>query len=143
MMLFRPEMIPLIRSGRKTQTRRLVKEGDYALYGSYSDTIQGVVRGNRTLWRVGNTYAVQPGRGKRGVDRILLLAIRRQLLVNITHEDVLAEGVSPERTPTWKLGCLLRFGKLWNSIYKKPGTRFLDDAEVWALTFEPAEADNG
>ena len=43
----------------KTQTRRLIKGGDSLSIGGMS-----VTNGKRTVYKIGSTYAVQPGRGK-------------------------------------------------------------------------------
>jgi len=59
--------------GTKRQTRRPVKEGDRAWYPLShvgGDEICAVTLGLptcRTRWQVGNTYAVQPGRGKPAI----------------------------------------------------------------------------
>ncbi len=71
-MIFQPEHIKMIQDGTKTQTRRS-KRGTY---------------------QVGRTYAVQPGRGKRGVSglRIEILGIQREWLSHISVKDAWREG---------------------------------------------------
>ena len=69
-MIFRPELVPLVLDGRKTQTRRL-----------------GVFE-----YTPGRDYAVQPGRGKHAVGRIKVTAVRRERLGDISQADALREG---------------------------------------------------
>jgi len=91
----------------------------------------------RTRFRVGNTYAVQPGRGKKAVGRIRILGIRRERLQEITWQDAVAEGI-PQYM---KLGMpdsleiYCSFWSLWNSLYRKP-YRWEDNPEIWVLEFE-------
>ncbi len=69
--------LDLVMSGRKTQTRRVVKRPD-----------------ELPRWQVGKTYAVQPGRSKRAVARFKALEVRRELVTDISEEDAHAEGFS-------------------------------------------------
>ena len=118
--------------GSKTQTRRLVKPGDIATneFGNYLGCavnglylpIVDAVRNEdtwRIKWQVGESYAVQPERGKATIHRrkmmtgdyeyttgkpggnggeqwepcrIPLIAIRQEPLLDITKEDAVAEG---------------------------------------------------
>ncbi len=73
-----------ILAGTKTQTRRLAK-------------------GAAPPWRVGRSYAVQPGRGKHAVGRILVTAVRREPLGRLSAGDVQAEGYASraEFEATW------------------------------------------
>ena len=90
-------------SGDKKQTRRIVKPGDEAVHGTipYGDpkfmygqtVIKGVQRNGRTLWQVGNTYAVQPARTKKGIARIQITGIRREDVREIHHLDAVAEAI--------------------------------------------------
>lgn len=43
-------------------------------------------------YRVGKTYAIQPGRGKLAVGRIRILSARLHVLEDISDADVRAEG---------------------------------------------------
>lgn len=82
-MLFKPEMIEQIILEKKTQTRRLVKDNELAegfpitKLGGKSKGIRAVIKyttgkkketedysPSRLKWKVGNKYAVCPGRGK-------------------------------------------------------------------------------
>lgn len=56
----------------KTQTRRLVEEGDEGIYfsGKLPDKLNYLkvnFKGGRLKWKVGQDYSVQPGRGKAGL----------------------------------------------------------------------------
>ena len=70
-MIFAPQMLDAIVAGRKTQTRR--KSGRY---------------------RVGSSYALQPGRGKPGLAgiRIRITEKRKVRIGEISTADALAEG---------------------------------------------------
>jgi len=137
----------------KTQTRRLVKEGDYGwvcgdngkkpplLQLSHSE----VISGGRLRWQRGRTYAVQPGRGKKAVGRIRITGIRRERLQSISFRDRRAEGI--ERAPqigkdtetireTVNMMERHAFACLWDSIHKKRGVCWADNPEVWVLEFE-------
>jgi len=144
-MLFKPELCQAILAGRKTQTRRLVQEGEFAVnqHGYnipdpvWGDTIDAVYSPKGTLkWQVGRTYAIQPSRGKKAVGRFLLLSMRREKLQPISEADIEAEGVipyDPIYAPTRSL--YQAWIDLWRSIHTKKGTRWLDNPEVWALQF--------
>lgn len=135
-MIFRgKEMCALVLSGQKTQTRRLVKLGETLITDSllFGDRI--LMGSGYCKWQVGRTYAVQPGRGKKAVGRIRITAIRRERLQDISEEDAIAEGMFKESHPI-ALKPVTRYMHLWDSIHKKPGTRFADDPEVWVLEFE-------
>lgn len=71
-------------AGAKTQTRRIAK-------------------GASPPWRVGRSYAVQPGRGKHALGRILVTAVRREPLGRLSAGDVRAEGYASraEFEATW------------------------------------------
>ncbi len=90
-------------SGRKTQTRRPIRPY------------------RRFVYRVGKTYAVQPGRGERAVARIEVLAVRKQPLGEITRAEAVAEGCAN----------LASFRKLWT---EKHGG-FDPDEVVWVMEF--------
>lgn len=123
--------------GKKTQTRRIVKPGE-ELVGfapgmpriSYS-----VIKGNHVKWKIGRTYAVQPGRGKKAVGRIRITDIRQERLRNISHDDIEAEGI-PHDLYDYAHEHRAAFWQLWDSIYAEPGTRWGDNPVVWVLEFE-------
>jgi hypothetical protein len=53
--------------GRKTQTRRLVKPGEYEVYKPEAAVIAVCAVNDRLKWVVERSYAVQPKRGARGL----------------------------------------------------------------------------
>lgn len=79
---------------KKTQTRRIVKPYHRLLTKSNGTSwvdIQGKDY-DRRLYVIGNTYAVQPGRGKKAVARIEITGIRQEDVRHISCEDAKAEG---------------------------------------------------
>lgn len=133
--------------GTKTQTRRPVKPGEYPKiigpglgYPEYPGAIPGTVLEVRRIngylkWRVGHTYAVQPGRGKKAVGRIRITKIRRERLQEITHRDAMAEGIKLKATQDPVMEAIRHFADLWNSLYRHP-YRWEDNPEAWALHIE-------
>jgi len=101
-------------SGQKTQTRRIVKAGDYAKYQflliafiadgqlsdetrSHKNPIEFIERDRKVIYSTdktyaAKTYAVQPARGQKAVGRIRITSIRREDVRNVSDEDVKAEG---------------------------------------------------
>jgi len=134
--------------GTKTQTRRLVKEGEQLADAAWGYDSPTVLKWYRIKWAVGRTYAVQPGRGKKAVGRIRITGIRREWLIDILPGDTLAEGIMPicnEYGPRWYQASGIEgefitsreaFRALWNGIHKKRGARWADNPEVWVLEFE-------
>lgn len=134
-------------SGQKTQNRRLVQEGDYAVVDE-ADPDRPILKVIRTadagvpkpLYEVGKTYSVQPGLAKKTVGNIRITAIRRERLQDLTEAEILkelpitsmAESVSDTQ---W---ALRTFMATWNIMNSEPGTRWEDNPEVWVLEFEPA-----
>lgn len=142
-MIFKDELCDKVLSGEKTQTRRMKKEGEYFVGGSFTRVMvkkQNLYRMSRVKWMIGRTYAVQPGRGKKAVGRMKLLAIREEPLRDIAWRDVKAEGVdlsglvSRGRNRDTDAGH--RFARLWDSINTKSGTLWRDNPTVWVLTFQ-------
>lgn len=74
-MIFRPGLVRLIAAGKKTATRRVVKPGE-----------------ERCAYRIGRSYAVQIGRGKPAVLRVVIAAVEPQRLGDLTYDDARAEG---------------------------------------------------
>lgn len=72
-MIFRPELAQLVLDGKKTQTRRPVREPE-------------------CRYKVGKTYAVQPGRGKAALGRIYVESVERAQLGEIGGGDAIREG---------------------------------------------------
>jgi hypothetical protein len=133
-------------SGQKTQTRRLVQEGDYATIDEDNPArpITKVIRTAdagvpKVLYEVGKIYSVQPGIAKKTVGNIRLTAIRRERLHDLSDADALKEfpvtsdGGAADAQAASKI-----FRETWNTMYEEPGCRWEDNPEVWVLEFEPA-----
>lgn len=135
-MQFTLENAKLVMEGKKTQTRRIVKDGDGADCYATGEIIQVCNRNNRVRWCVGDKVAVQPGRGKKSLGRIRITAIRRERVQDISNEDASAELGFGRGTLGDAMSYQL-FAELWDSIYAgQPGKQWVDNPEVWALTFE-------
>lgn len=120
------KQIEEILNGKKTQTRRVVKRGEYLQHVT-SLRAQVISVSHRVKWETGKTYAIQRKRGAMGTgERILFTAIRMERLHNITEADAIAEGVASVE----------EYKALWNSINKKKGLRFEDSPLCWVLEFE-------
>ena len=144
-MIFKDELCQRVLDGTKTQTRRLVKDGDYQTLWHMRCIFN---RNDRLRFRENQTYALQPGRGKKGVGRIGIIKIQREQLQDISEGDCRAEGVLVPPTHG-RFSCHIEgiestyimpspisyFAELWNSIYPK-GKRWEDNPHVWVLEFE-------
>lgn len=106
--------------GRKTQTRRLVRDNEAAI--PHLQDITAVTHNDRTKWKVGHTYAVQPNRTAKQMARIHLTGIRQESVADISHEDAVAEGYENRAA----------FFAAWHEIH---GPDY-DEALVWVLEFE-------
>lgn len=112
-MIFRPEFAALVLAGKKTQTRRPVKY----------ETVKGA--GYKPCqYEAGRDYAVQPGRGKNAIGRLLVLSVRREPVSSLTEADALAEGFLSQTA----------FLEWWSAFY---GAAALAD-ECWRIEFELA-----
>jgi hypothetical protein len=99
-----------VENGTKTVTRRLWKP-EYR----WSEDGEAVLGGNgwtREMWRVGNTYAAQPGRGKSASFRIEIVALHNEYLTDITPAECIAEGV--------RVRANLKTGKLLVALAPSP-----------------------
>src|SRR5262245_15135220 len=97
----------LVLAGKKTQTRRL----------------------NRPRMTIGKSYAVQPGRNKKSVARIIVTGIHQQRLGDITPAAARAEGH----------GSREEFFESWKKIHGS-----LDPHEdVWVIQFRLAAPSRG
>ena len=137
-MIFKDKLCQKVLDGTKTQTRRLMKDGEYVFVKPTGEVVEVCDSNNRLKWHVGNSYAVQPGRGKHAVGRILLKGIRRESVQSISEADAIAEGVSKlyYRLSQWQPNeATLSFKQLWNNIHPK-GKRWEDNPDVWVLDFE-------
>jgi len=143
--------LPEIMTQKKTQTRRLVQPDEIAFTGLDNEII-AVVKNGRRIYRVGRKYPIMPGRGKPTVRialdtygqvlawttggelygfvwypaYILLLGIRCQQVQEISEADAIAEGVAS----------VAEYCDLWNTIHRRPGTRWSDNPWVWVYSFE-------
>jgi len=135
-MQFKPELIEKILTGDKFQTRRLRKLEDSEEFawewGADNDTlvetseVVAVIRSRRQMWLVGQTYAVQPGRGKPSIARIKILRIRREDVRDISHEDAIAEGFDSQRN-FWHTWCSFydpQMARIFNAIDPDDGIGF-------------------
>lgn len=110
-MIFKPELIQKILSGEKTVTRRPLKAGEY-----------------ECRYKVGRTYALQPGRGQRAVGRILVKAATPGFLEELrTTREARLEGFE-------SVGDFLAY---WARLYGEPV--YLNQP-VWRIRFERADA---
>jgi hypothetical protein len=102
--IFRPQLVARILAGDKTQTRRPVRPGDPCRY------------------RTDRTYAVQPGRTKRGVARVRVTDVRRERLSQITEDDACREGFAS----------VAGFLAYWDALHGAARNREVD---VWVISF--------
>ncbi len=135
-------------SGEKRQTRRLVKPGQ-GLYAGAMDMVLDAK--GRHLYYVGQTLAIQPGRGKAAVARLRITDIRREDVRDISDEDAIAEGFKSYREflalwvrmhdPRWWMPKKNNDANLAYSYHRHMmGFTFLkerpaDRYQAWALTF--------
>jgi hypothetical protein len=108
-------------SGDKTKTSRLINPHDSAVTGK-DGKIEAVLNNGRDKYRVGKTYAVQPGRGKPAVGRIRLLGIERKVVSETNKTEAKQEGYASRQ----------EFFAQWDEIHGA-GKR---NIEVWMLEFE-------
>lgn len=104
-------------SGTQTAISLPVKPDDVMLQDP-----KRVKRGPRTIWKVGNTYTVQPGKGKKVVGRILLQEIDEGVLGQLGIEDFLAEGFTSRG----------KFVDAWKKLHG----HYDPNQPIWILRFE-------
>jgi len=155
-------------SGRKTITRRICKPGEIELvkplptdrvffkhdkmyiYHRADETreITGVDYHDRKKWRVGQSLAVQPGRGQKAVGRIRLLEIRQERLQDITEAGAIAEGCREctvlegdwySNTSPQIISAREVYEQIWYGLHTKRGERWDDNPLCWVLRFELVE----
>ena len=107
--------------GSKSQTRRVIDPHEMAVRGK-GNRIEAIITHGREKWRVGKTYAVQPGRGKKQVGRIRITSIRQQRLDRISPQDSIAEGFSSRQD----------FLHTWDKIHGSASR----NVSVWVIAFE-------
>jgi hypothetical protein len=120
-MLFKPELLAKVLSGEKTQTRRARKD-THIFDGFRVVNLRDVTKRPITLWRIGQTYAACPGRGKVQQGRILIKSIDFQRLSEISEADARREGFANRD----------EFFAAWDTINGK-GRR---NERVWIIRFE-------
>ena len=145
----------------KSQTRRPVKEGerwDGEPFNWVMKTFPGIrsigQQTRRIKWSVGETYAVQPGRSKKAVGRILITKIRRERLGDIGLNDCLAEGIEDIHghadgqyyvyyiCPVCQLSYQEHrdaYACLWDHCYGNDAWERMKDDDCWVLEFEKCE----
>lgn len=102
-MIFKRELIEKILAGEKTVTRRPVR------YGNPTRPLSPYP----CRYKVGRTYAIQPGRGKKAVGRIRILSVELQPLSRISGRgEAQREGFAHA----------VDFLSYWAQLYnKRPG----------------------
>jgi hypothetical protein len=139
MMLFTPENAKKVMAGQKTQTRRPCQDGDKGISLEINGLYFAVENNLRKKWQVGKTYAIQPGRGKLSIGRVLLKSIKRERVNEISADDAFYEGVRMPTLPNETPGKFVSaFRDLWDSIYSG-GMAFETGPMVWVLEFEVAQ----
>ncbi len=82
--------------GTKTQTSRIVKAGHKFCEPMMVYPAEVITAKKKSLYRVGSTYAVQGGRGQKGVARIEITSIDRKDVRSFTDEEIKAEGFASD-----------------------------------------------
>lgn len=141
-MIFKPELAQKVLTGEKTQTRRIVKPGEwFSVLPNGSKAV--FYEEGRLKWITGESYAIQPGRTKAAIGRFKLLDIRRERVQDISESDAIAEGVElnhyycdegtdSDPTPIHRCDPIGKFLELFESINGKGAL----EKEVWVLVFE-------
>jgi len=117
--MFKPVLIDQIKSGNKRMTRRVLKPDQFLFDNCIKAWIPNKSNPTttRVVYKVGNTYAVQPGRGKLGVGRLIITGLRIEALGDITTADARLEGFTDEYA----------FSSYWNRLYNswRPQTQVI------------------
>jgi len=107
-MIFKPVLLKKVLSGEKTVTRRPATSGCKPCF-----------------YKVGHTYSIAPGMGRKAVGKIKVLSVKRMKLVDIPRTDAAKEGFSDR----------LEFLKYWHNLYGE----FDRNQQVWRIEFELVE----
>lgn len=127
-MIFKQVLVDQILAGNKTMTRRPVKPRSQSFGGV-------TVRARTCAYQVGKTYAVQPGRGKKQVARIRVLAVRRERWIDISVGDARAEGFPLPDSGAKPDAARVEFYSYVQGLYPD-----LDlTTECWVIEFELVE----
>jgi len=117
----------LVLMGVKTQTRRPAKPHDrITIYkASKNRWVKCLFNNqmNRSRYQVGKTYAVQVGRGRKGIGRILVTNLRLEHLEAISHADAIAEGFMS----------VDEFKETWDRLYPRA---LITNPKVVVIEFE-------
>lgn len=125
MMQFTKDMTQAILDGKKTETRRPVREGEDYIY--YDELRRMVIKADgRKKWLEGQDYAICPGRGKPQVARFELNEIFSEYVQDITNEAAIAEGFED------RAGFIAK----WDELYKGSEYDWKKNPRVWVLKFE-------
>ena len=123
-------------SGQKNQTRRIIRVGEIGREGwdykshehciafvyKHDDSITSVIPQRLMRYSCGDTYAVQPGRGKKSIGRIEITGIRREDVRQINDEGVRAEGFASKQ----------EFLLIWASMHDR--SFFREYSSFWVNT---------
>lgn len=154
--LFSTPMIKAILEGRKTQTRRIIKnpekmesfktkyevgdvlwvretfciEGNTTKYFIYKADITETMW-NRFNWKPSIFMPKEACRIK-----LKITDIKVQRLQDINGFDAIAEGIEEENIKYSKLIAMRKFMSLWDSLNEKRGYGWITNPFVWVITFE-------
>ncbi len=106
---------------KKTQTRRVIGTNEIAVRARHNQIIS-VVSNGRVKWKVGQTYAVQTGRGKSEIARIKITQINSECVSRISSANAKAEGFNNRQ----------EFFNTWQQIHGKDSL----GQKIWVLKFE-------
>lgn len=131
-MMFRPELAAKVLAGEKTVTRRATSDNPNSPWWREACAL-----------RPGRNYAVQPGRGKPGIGRVTVTAVRLARLGRLDDREAAAEGFADAQAfadtfaglnggnydPTLMVW-VIRLAPVWT----RPCARCNDDGwlEVWS-----------
>ena len=96
--------LPTVLDGSKTSTCRIRQWGEELRDGVLYDA-KGQVK-----YKVGGIYAVQAGRGEKGLAHIVITSIEPFYILDATEADAQTEGFATVR----------EFWQLWNKMHGKP-----------------------
>ena len=116
--------LDLVLSGVKSQTRRVKKPHEFLIHDNDMWHVESKTeKSHRTVYNVGQIYAVQPGRAKKAVAHIKLTGLREETVGEISEADAKAEGFDSREA----------FFEAWRAIH---GAKADLQALVWVLEFE-------
>jgi len=121
-MIFTPENIEKIKTGQKTQTRRIIKVGETRLANT-PKYFRCVFSNGRLKWQIDKDYAVCPGRHQKQVARIVITDIHSERLHHIQLHAAQAEGYESRAA----------FFSAWDKI--NPKHPVASQPNVWVIDF--------